>query len=72
MESISERRKYLTEYQRKLRQRKKRVDVLFDHNDYERIERAATRHNMKVGPFIRACTEAYLDRRYIVPEPSNA
>ena len=68
MENTRDRRKYLTEYQRGLRKRKKRVDLLLDYQDYERIEAAASRHNMKVGPFIRACVEAYLDKRFLVPE----
>ncbi len=62
------RREYLTDYQRQLRKRRRRVDVLFVPDEYGQIKRAATRHSMKVGPFIRACVAGYLHRVYVLPD----
>ena len=61
-------RRNLTEYQRRYRKRRRRVDVLFERDEYEQIKRAATRHSMKVGPFIRACVGGYLQRVYVLPD----
>ncbi len=56
-----ERREYHKHYQREFRRRKRRADIMFDPDEYERIKRAATRHNMKLAPFMRACIHAYLE-----------
>ena len=61
-------RRNLTDYQRRYRKRRRRVDVLFEPDEYEQIKRAATRHSMKVGPFIRACVAGYLHRVYVLPD----
>lgn len=66
----TDRREYFTAYQRELRQRKKRVDILFDKEDFATLERAARRHGYgrKTGAFIRDAALAYLHREYIVPD----
>ena len=61
-------RRNLSEYQRRYRKRRRRVDVLFEPDEYGQIKRAATRHSMKVGPFIRACVAGYLHRVYVLPD----
>ena len=61
-------RRNLTDYQRQYRKRRRRVDVLFEPDEYAQIKQAATRHNMKVAPFIRACVGGYLQRVYVLPD----
>ena len=63
-----ERREYLKHYQRKLRRRMRRVEMLLDPDEYERIKSAARHHNMKLTPFMRACIQAYLKKSYVVPD----
>ncbi len=63
-----ERREYLKHYQRDLRRRMRRADILFDPSEYERIKRAAVDHNMKLAPFMRACINAYLNQHFIPPD----
>ena len=43
------RREYLKRYQRELRRRMRRVELLFDQADYDRLQRAAQRHHMKMA-----------------------
>ena len=64
----TKRREYLKRYQRELRRRMRRVELLFDQADYDRLQRAAQRHHMKMAPFIRASVLAYLNGVYIVPD----
>ena len=66
-----ERREYLKRYQRALRRRMRRAEMLFDPDEYERIKRSALRHNMKLAPFMRACINAYINQHFIPPEPDT-
>jgi len=66
-----ERREYLKHYQRELRQRMRRTEILFEPDEYERIKSAARHHNMKLAPFMRACINAYLKKTYVVPDEES-
>ena len=65
-----DRRAYLTTYQRDFRKRKKRVDLLFEKEEYAQLERVARRHGYagKVGAFIREASLAYIRGTYLVPD----
>jgi len=62
------RRVYMREYQRALRQERKRLEVSFTVEDYERVRQAAGDHGMKVATFARAAMLAYLDDHFVLPD----
>ncbi len=62
------RRAYMRDYQRGRRARKKRVELLYDLDEYWLLKQEASRHGQKVAPFIKACTDAYLKKSYVVPD----
>ena len=62
------RREYMREYMKKRRVGKKRVELVYDLDEYRRLEREARAHGRKVASFIKACAEAYLKKTYVVPD----
>ena len=65
------RREYMREYQRKRRAQKKRIEVVYDWDEFRRLEREARAHGQKIAPFIKACADAYLEKAYIVPDEES-
>lgn len=65
------RRQYMREYQRRVRTHQKRVELVFAEEEYVRLRQAAKAHGQKLSPFLKACINGYLERRYIVPADSK-
>lgn len=65
------RRAYMREYQRVLRQKRKRLEVSLTVDDYDRLRLTAEDHGMKVATFAKATMLAYLDERFVLPDPER-
>ena len=63
------RRRYKKEYQETFRKEHTRLEITLTKAQHGRLSEAAARHGMKRSSFAREGLFAYLDRRYIVPEP---
>ena len=62
------RRQYLTDYQRDtLRKKKKRVELLLDPSDHQILSLSARGHRERLSPFIIKAALAYLDKTYLPP-----
>lgn len=62
------RREYMREYMKKRRAGKKRVELVYDFDEYRQLERKARAHGRKVASFIKACVDACLEKAYVVPD----
>lgn len=62
---------YLLKYKQKQRENKPEFNVYFsnENGEYGRVESAAKKHNMTVTAFIRKTVLAYIEQKYIVPDP---
>jgi hypothetical protein len=67
------RKKYLLEYKRKQRKKRPEYTVNFSSEKgiHSKVVRASEKHNMSVSQFLRLAVLAYLDRKYIVPNPDQ-
>jgi hypothetical protein len=62
---------YLLKYKQKQREKKPEFNVHFsnENGEFGRVESAAKKHNMPVTSFIRKAVLAYIENKYIVPNP---
>ena len=65
------RRAYMRAYQKKLRQKRKRLELSLDPDDYVRLKKEADRHGMKLATFTREAVFAYLNQEFILPNPEQ-
>jgi hypothetical protein len=65
------RKKYFLNYKREARKEKPEYIISFSkkNGEYERIVIAAKRHRRTVTSFIREATLAYIEQRFLVPNP---
>ncbi len=61
---------YLKNY--KAQYKGKRKELVFSPEEFKRLEKLAGQHQMKLGSFIKACTFAYIDQEYILPDDQQA
>jgi hypothetical protein len=64
-------KQYFLEHKRKQRTKKPEFSVNFssENGEFSRIKTAAKRHKMPITSFIRSATLAYIENRYVVPDP---
>ena len=62
---------YLLKYKQKQRENKPEFNIYFsnENGEYGRVESAAKKHNMTVTAFIKKAVMAYIEQKYIVPDP---
>ncbi len=65
------RKKYYLEYKRKAREEKPEYTILLSkkNGEYDRIKLAAKRHKRTITRFIRESALAYIEQRFLVPDP---
>lgn len=62
------RRSYMRHYQKELRQKRKRLELLLTPEDYQRLKQSAKEHRMKTATFAREAMLAYVDERFVLPD----
>jgi predicted nucleotide-binding protein len=64
------RKEYLLKYKQKQRSRRPEFTVSFSNEkgEYNRVEYAAKNHKMTITAFIRAATQAYISKTFVVPD----
>ncbi|MGB0524628.1 MAG: plasmid mobilization relaxosome protein MobC [Flammeovirgaceae bacterium] len=65
------RKQYIRAYHDQYKKEVKRTSVTLSKEEHKQIESAAKRHQIKVATFIKACTLAYLEGQYILPEDTK-
>ena len=62
---------YFLKYKQKQRENKPEFSVYFsnENGEYGRVESAAKKHNMTVTAFIKKAVMAYIEQKYIIPDP---
>ena len=64
-----DRLRYKREYQLAFRKEHTRLEITLTKAQHGRLSAEAARHGMKRSAFVREALFAYLDRRYLVPDP---
>ena len=64
------RKQYLLTYKRQQRSKRREYTIgLSVHSgEHKRIAEAAKRHRLKIPPFLKSATLAYLDQKFLVPD----
>ena len=65
------RREYQRDYQRRRRAKLKRVELVYQPEEYRMLKRNAKAHGLALAPFLKACIAGYLERTYVVPQPET-
>jgi hypothetical protein len=65
------RKRYLLEYKRAQRTKKREITIGLDAStgEWSKFLRAAKRHHLSLPAFIKSAVDAYLDQKYLVPDP---
>lgn len=65
------RKRYLSEYKRAQRTRRKEFVISLDviNGEFSKIRKASATHNRSIPEFIKLAVLAYLDQRFLVPNP---
>lgn len=62
------RRKYKAEWRRAKRKQAKEITTSWEKEEYRTLRDEAKRHRQSVTGFIKQSAQAYMDKRYIVPD----
>lgn len=70
---LAYRKSYLLKYKRSQRSKKPEFNINFSNEkgEYHKVEYAAKAHKMSVTAFVRSAVLAYINQRFVVPNPDQ-